>query len=43
MVIEDKKMLEKQLEKTIMNKDSNLQEMNVQYNDQIEYYKKVSR
>lgn len=41
--MEDKKQLEKQLEKTITSKDYNLQEMNIQYNDQIEYYKKISR
>lgn len=31
------------MEKTIANKDINIQELTLQYNDQVEYYKRVSR
>ncbi len=43
LLIEDRKQLEKQLDKTIAHKDINIQEINFQYNDQIEYYKRINR
>lgn len=42
-IVEERSNMERQLEKTIQNKDSSLSEINKQFQDQIEYYKRINR
>lgn len=42
-IVEERAHMERQLEKAIQNKESSMTEINKQFHDQVEYYKRINR